>query len=96
MVHRLLNGALGFGTGVCDRDVYAHALCSLLRQVVSGSHRAAAAAHGFLRSSIAGPRLAQLPAGLLSNILDSVASTLRWVLFIMLVECTYVTLCPLL
>lgn len=79
VVHRLLKGALGFGTGVCDRQVYAHALCGLLREVISGSDRAAAAAHGFLWSSLAGPRLAQLPADLLSNILNSVASSLRCV-----------------
>jgi hypothetical protein len=74
---RLLEGALGRGTGFCERGVYARALCSLLSEVISGSDRALTATHGFLRTRIAGPQLAQLPSSLLSVILDSVAKTAR-------------------
>lgn len=79
---RLLEGALGQGTGICDSAVYTQALSGLLQQVISGSERAATAAHCFVRTRIAGPQLTQLPAGILSAVLYSVAKTVRCVVLV--------------
>lgn len=79
LLHRLLEGAQGNGTGICDVCIYTSALGSLLGQVVTGSDRAVAAGHNFMQSRIAGSRLNVLSTDLLSTVIDSVATTSRCV-----------------